>query len=350
MVGMAKLVFVVIPNYNGADDLTKAVDSVLAQSYAMFNLIIVDNASSDGSREIIERYCQKDQRVRGMFLGKNYGYTGGVNPGLQAAINEGAVYAAPFNNDAAADKHWLKHLVEFLDAHDEYGAAACNLLHLDGKTFDSTGDQYSSWGLPYPRGRDEPVSKKYEQDADIFGASGGASLYRVAMLEQIGLFDQDFFAYYEDIDLSFRAQLAGWKVRYVPSSIVYHAQGVTSARIGNGFTTYQYMKNLPWVILKDLPLSMWPKVLPRFLLAYAMSFANATFKKGNGWPALRGLGKSLLLTPKKLGERRHIQHGKKVSNAYIWGLFLHDLPPNAHKLRAIRARWQKMLGHKPNIV
>ncbi len=341
---MTKKIFVVIPNYNGADELAASIDSVLAQSERNITLVVVDNGSGDGSREIIEQYKKQDSRVQSVYREKNYGYTGGVNPGLEMAIEAGVAYVAPFNNDAVADKDWLKHLAAWLDTHAEYGIAACNLLHTDGKTYDSTADEYSVWGLPYPRGRDEPISQKYDGKRDIFGASGGASMYRVAMLREIGLFDQDFFAYYEDIDLSFRAQLAGWKIRYVPEAIVYHAQGVTSNRIGNGFTTYQHMKNAPMVILKDVPLSMLWRVVPRFWLAYHVSFANAIFKKGFGWAAIRGYGRFVLLVPKKLGERRRIQRSKKVSNQYIWSILLHDLPPNAHKLRALRAAWWKLRG------
>lgn len=340
---MQKSIMVIIPSWNAAHDLPAAIDSVLAQSHSNLRLIIIDNGSTDNSKEIIEEYKQKDKRVSAIYRDKNYGYTGGVNPGFELAIQEKADYAAPFNNDAIADKHWLKHLAEFLDNHQEYGIAACNLLHIDGKTYDSTGDQYSIWGLPYPRDRDLLV-RKDDQPGDIFGASGGASLYRVSMLEQIGLFDQDFFAYYEDIDLSFRAQLAGWKVRYIPASKVFHEQGATSKRMANGFTTYQYMKNLPWIIAKDLPVRFWWRVIPRFSLAYCMSFLNALFKNGNGGPALKGWAKAHLLIPKKLLQRRNIYKTKKVSDAYIWSLFLHDLPPNAYKLRKLRSVWWKMVG------
>jgi len=345
MFGMAKNVFVVIPNYNGAEDLPASVDSVLKQSYRDFTLVIVDNASHDDSKKIIEEYCRKDPRVQAVWNDKNYGYTGGVNPGFELAIEAGADFTAPFNNDAVADKDWLKHLVNFLEKNPKYGIAACNLLHLDGKTYDSTADQYSVWGLPFPRGRDEPVGDKYKA-GDIFGASGGASLYRVKMLKEIGLMDQDFFAYYEDIDISFRAHYAGWKVRYVPESVVYHAQGVTSERIGNGFTSYQYMKNAPMVVIKDVPTKYLWRVVPRFAVQYSMSFANAVFKKGYAKPALSGLGRIILLTPKKLRERHHIQKTKKVSDEYIWSLFLHDLPPTAHKLRKIRTAWWKIRGRK----
>jgi GT2 family glycosyltransferase len=340
---MQKAVFVIIPNYNGADRLATSIDSVLAQSYENFKLIVVDNGSVDDSRTIIESYEAKDDRVISIFRDKNYGYTGGVNPGMELAIEHGAEYAAPFNNDAAADKDWLKHLAIFLDGHDEYGIATCKLVHSDGKTFDSTADLYTSWGLPYPRGRDEPVSDKYDKQTDIFGASGGASMYRCSMLKKIGAFDQDFFAYYEDIDLSFRAQLAGWKVAFVPQSIVYHEQGKTSEKMASGFTTKQYMKNLPLVIIKDLPISLWWRVVPRFWFAYTIFFVNACLH-GRGWPALTGWLTVWKLLPAKLRARHLIQTHRTVSDAYIWSTFTHDLPPNAAKLRKLRRAWRKLTG------
>jgi len=338
---MQKSIVVIIPSWNAAHDLPKAIDSILAQTYKNFKLIIVDNGSTDDSRKVIEKYKKQDARISAIYRDKNYGYTGGVNPGFEQAIAEHADYAAPFNNDAVADKNWLKHLADFLDTHADYGIAACNLLHIDGNTYDSSGDQYSVWGLPYPRDRDLPV-RNNDQPGDIFGASGGASLYRVSMLKQIGLFDQDFFAYYEDIDLSFRAQLAGWKVRYVPASKVFHEQGATSKRMANGFTTYQYMKNLPWIIAKDVPLRYWWRVIPRFIVAYNLSFLNAALKNGKGGPAIKGVAKALVLLPKKLLQRRSIYKDRKVSDEYIWSLFLHDLPPTAHKLRKFRSMWWRI--------
>lgn len=342
---MQKSVFVIIPNYNGADRLATSIDSVLAQTYKNLTLVVVDNGSVDDSRTIIEAYEAKDSRITSIFRDKNYGYTGGVNPGMELAIKQNADYAAPFNNDAVADKDWLKHLVSFLDTHDEYGIATCKLLHADGKTFDSTADLYTVWGLPYPRGRDEAVSDRYDHQTNIFGASGGASMYRISLLKKIGTFDQDFFAYYEDIDLSFRAQLAGWKVAFVPQSVVYHGQGETTKTMPSGFTTHQFMKNLPMIIVKDIPKGLVHKILPRFCLAYTMFFINAILH-GKGGAAISGNLTAWRLLPKKLKERKRIQSGRKVDNAYIWGILTHDLPPNAHKLRKIRRLWWKLTGRK----
>ena len=343
---MENHVVVIIPNLNGASRLAAAMDSVLAQSHKDLTLLVVDNASKDDSRKIIERYAKKDPRVQYIYNERNEGYTGGVNPGFAYAIEHGARYAAPFNNDAVADKDWLKHLVHFLDTHDDFGIATCKLLHADGKTFDSTGDLYTVWGLPYPRGRDEPAGNQYDDQTEIFGASGGASMFRTAMLEQVGFFDQDFFAYYEDIDLSFRAQLAGWKVAFVPKSVVFHEEGATSKTLRSGFTTYQYMKNVPWVLMKDVPGKLWWRVAPRLWLAYSIFYVNAFAKHHTGWMATKGLLRSWWLLPKKLVQRRRIQRGRKVSVAYIWSLFLHDLPPNAAKLKRVRAVWWRVTGRR----
>ncbi|HSW66035.1 MAG TPA: glycosyltransferase family 2 protein [Bacillota bacterium] len=345
-------VFVIIPNLNGAKRLATSIDSVLAQHYKSFKLVIVDNGSVDNSADIIKTYIRKDPRVAAIYRDKNYGFTGGVNPGLELAIKEGATYAAPFNNDAIADKDWLKHLVDFLDDHPAYGIATCTILHADGKTIDSTADQYTIWGIPFPRGRDEVASARYNQSTDIFGASGGASMYRVSMLKQIGLYDQDFFAYYEDIDISFRAQLAGYKVSFVPKSVVFHEQGQTSAqlarrktngRVANTFTTKQYMKNLPYILVKDVPAPLLVRILPRFLLAYTLFFIKS-FPDGRGSGALKGVALFWVKLPKKLMERRRIQGSRKVSNDYIWSLLIHDLPPNAYKLKRLRALWWRLTG------
>jgi hypothetical protein len=160
------------------------------------------------------------------------------------------------------------------------------------------------------------------------------------MFKDIGLFDEDFFAYYEDVDLRFRAQLAGWKIRYCPKAIAYHQIGATSSKI-SGFTTYQTMKNLPWLMWKNVPATYLLKVLPRFKIAYFSFYASA-WRRHQGWSATKGVLLSVTLAPKKIWQRHQIQNTKKVSDSYIWGIMTHDLPPNALKLRSLRAKWQKV--------
>jgi GT2 family glycosyltransferase len=332
---------VVIPNWNGADELRPCLDSLLKQS-TKAHIIVVDNGSVDDSVAIIEKEYPMVELVRHTI---NKGYAGGVNPGFRLALEREYDYIAPFNNDAIADKNWLKHLVEALESKPDYGIATCKLLGADGGHLDSTGDYYTSWGLPYPRGRDETDTDTYDGQTEVFGASGGASLYRVTTLREVGLLDEDFFAYYEDVDLSFRAQWAGWKVTYVPASRVYHATSTTGNRMVKGFFTYQTMKNLPMLLWKNIPAGLLPTVLLRFTLVYLSFFAAAAQRHQLGF-AFRGAGRALLWWPKKHGERRHIMRTAKASETYIRSIITYDLPPNAKRLRALRSRWHKLIGKR----
>lgn len=330
---------VVVPNWNGEAFVAECIDSLLAQS-AKPTVIVVDNASVDGSRSILEAY---GNQIVTIYRDRNYGFTGGVNPGIEYAIDHDFDAVALLNNDAVAHKDWLKHLAAKLK--DDVGIVTCQLRSIDGKTIDSTGDQLTSWGLPYPRNRGTAVAKSHVTNGEfIFSASGGASLYSVSMLREIGLFDDDFFAYYEDVDLSFRAQLAGWKVYYTPRAIAYHRIGATSSRLKD-FGVYQTFKNLPWVLIKNLPHGLILRTWVRFKLVYLLFFANAVVQ-GQGVAALRGLFACLRLVPRKFAQRRAIQRHKKVSASYIDSMLTHDLPENSLKLRRLRAIWWKLRGIK----
>lgn len=331
----------VIPNWNGADELRSCLDSVIAQSLKP-HIIVVDNGSVDESVALVEKEYPTVELVR---HDTNKGYAGGVNPGFRIALERNDDYIAPFNNDAIADRDWLRHLVDMLEERPNYGIATCKILSGDGQHLDSTGDYYTVWGLPYPRGRNEADVNAYDTQTEIFGGSGGASLYRVAMLREIGLLDEDFFAYYEDVDISFRAQLYGWKVVFVPQSRVYHEMSVTGKRI-KGFFTYQTVKNLPWILWKNVPASLLWRIVPRFSFAYLL-FVGRAFQRGHGWYAIKALAVCGWLLPKKLLERRRIQQSRKqhnITSAYVWSIFVHDLPPNAAALRKLRSYWWRIIG------
>ena len=201
-------------------------------------------------------------------------------------------------------------------------------------TIDSTGDQYTSWGLPYPRGRDKIDSGYFNNSEEVFGATGGASLYRLKMLEKIGIFDEDFFAYYEDVDISFRAQLDNWKIEYTPTAIAYHKGGATSKKIPN-LAAYMTVKNLPWLLIKNVPLGLLPSMLPRFIIAYSAIVFSA-LAKGKFLAVGKGIIMMLVLMPKKIIQRHKIQKSKTVSVDYVKSIITYDLPTNAHNLRQVR--------------
>jgi len=331
-------VYVVIPNWNGADRIRACLDSLKKQSQK-HQVIVVDNGSIDDSLETIEKDYPGVHLIRHK---KNKGFAGGVNSGIKYATAQKGKYVALLNNDAVADKDWLNHLVDFLDKNPKAGIATSKILETGGKELDSTGEAYSIWGLSYPRGRGQQDQEQYDTDNWVFGASGGASLYRVSMLEEIGLFDEDFFAYYEDVDLSFRAQLAGWKVGYVPQAVVYHQIGATSSAI-KGFTTYQTLKNLPLLLWKNVPWALMPKIWPRLVLAHS-GITFSALRRGQFGPVVKAFVVCNFLWLKKLAERRRIQKNRKVTVSYISSIITHDLPPNAGKLRGLRNRWWKLRG------
>lgn len=327
---------VVIPNLNGGAEIIDAIQSLFNQTLEP-HIIVVDNASTDGSPAKILETFPAVELVRNR---KNRGYAGGVNPGLKLALERNAKYVGVFNNDAVADKRWLEMLVTFLDSHPAYGAADCKILRLN-QTIDSVGVMYSSWGLPFPRGRDEEDKNQYDALPDVFAASGAASLLRVSALREIGLFDEAFFAYYEDVDLGFRLQNAGWKISTVPGGIVHHKVGMTSQRIP-GFYTYQTMKNLPLVFWKNMPIKLLPKVLPRFCIAYFLFFVSAT-RRANFLPASRGMFESFFLLLRKTPNiwAAHLSGRRKVRSDFIWSIITHDLPPKAYALRRLRSHFKQ---------
>lgn len=326
-------VAVVILNWNGIDDTLECLDSLLQQTFTDYHLVVVDNGSTDNSKTLLDEYQQKhSDKVEIIYNSTNLGFAGGVNVGINYAMEKDFEYIALFNNDATADKYWLESLVNGIN-HDNIGICTGLLLHGDGKTIDSTGDWYTSWGLPFPRNRNNKADQA-PAGGLVFSASGGASLYKSSVLRDIGLFDEDFFAYYEDTDISFRAQLAGYKVAYVPNAIAYHKQGATSKKLP-GFAVYQTFKNLPLLFIKNVPARLLIPIGIKFYFAYWLMLFNAIFK-GNGKPAIKGLWMSFILGFKKLGERHKIQKNKTVKASYIKEILWKDLPPDQTGLRKMR--------------
>jgi len=326
-------VAIVVLNWNGVKDTLDCLDSLQAQSYENFTIAVIDNGSTDNSYKLLSEYQTKHSaNVEVIHNPKNFGFAGGVNTGIEWALNGDYEYIALFNNDANADKDWLKHLINAMQP-KEIGISTGLLLHGDGKTIDSTGDWYSTWGLPFPRNRNDKTDKAPSGEL-VFSASGGASLYKTEMLREIGLFDEDFFAYYEDTDVSFRAQLAGWKVAYTNKAIAYHKQGETSKKMP-GFTVYQTFKNLPLLFIKNVPRGLLLSIGIRFYFAYTLMFFNAIVK-GSGKPAIKGAWMGFILGFKKLGERREIQSSKQATTKYIKTMLWPDLPPDQTGIRKLR--------------
>lgn len=313
---------VVIPNWNGREDIGDCLDSLAAQSLKNIQTIVVDNGSQDGSVEFIRQHYPWAIVIP---QATNLGFAGGVNTGIRSSTG---TFIALLNNDAVANKDWAERLVESMDHAD---IAASLMIRSYDKRIDSAGEALSKWGIPYPTARGREVAQMPEQDVDIFAASGGASVYSRQMLQQIGMFDPQFFAYVEDVDISFRARLAGYRVVLNPQARVLHKVGATSGKLGH-FARYQLLKNTHFLLLKNMPFGLFMRMLPRFVYVQIL-LLGAAIKNGAGLVALKAYGVVLVSMPITLYKRRRIQTSRTIPVADIAAFLTSHWPLNRRLLR-----------------
>jgi GT2 family glycosyltransferase len=311
---MTPHVTVVVPNWNGKKFLKPCLNSLREQSFADFEVLVVDNGSTDGSTTLITRDFPE---VRLLALGENRGFSAAVNAGIGASRSR---YVALLNNDTEAHRHWLRTLVEAAEgASPEVGLFASKMLDFhDRRLLDGAGDALRRSGLPYRLGHGELDRGQYDAEAPVFGACAAAALYRREVFEEIGLFDEDFFAYCEDGDLSFRAQLAGYRCLYVPGAIVYHVGSASTGGKRSPTATRLGTRNGLSLLVKNLPAPLVPGFLP-FVVAGQLSrlFVIAA-SSPRALPAhLEGLAGALRLLPGMLQKRRGIQARRRVPDGYL---------------------------------
>jgi len=259
-------VSVVILNWNGLRYLERCLTSLQAQTFTDFEVILVDNGSTDGSVEWVrERFPQ----VRLICNESNAGFAAGNNQAIRASQAE---YLVTLNNDTHVEPDWLGALVGAVEGEPSVGMCASKMLFADRpETINSTGISLDPVGIAWDRRGGEPDDAPEAGDAaeaglvEIFGPCAGAALYRRAMLEQVGLFDEGFFAYLEDADLAWRARLAGWRCMYVPKARVYHVHSATG-REGSPFKSRLLGRNKVWTIAKNYPTGRLALYLPLILL------------------------------------------------------------------------------------
>jgi GT2 family glycosyltransferase len=305
------LVSVVIPNWNGEDLLPLCLDSLRRQTYPYLEVIVADNGSADGSLALLARDYPE---VRVVALSENRGYAGGVNAGFRASSGQ---VLAVFNNDAEADPHWIEELIAALERHPEAGMATSRVRLFDRRDhLHTTGDFYRLDGIPGNRGVWQPDGPAYDEEAWVFGAAGVASAYRRSMLDEIGLLDETFGSYLEDVDLSWRAQLADYRCIYAPHAVVYH---MVSATGGGALASFYVGRNTIFVLVKNYPSSL----LRRYWLAVLWAQWRISLEALRAWRGeaararLRGQLAALLHLPRLLGQRRAIQRTRRVTDEYL---------------------------------
>lgn len=301
---------IIIPNWNGAHHLPGCLDSLRAQTWRDFEILVVDNASSDDSLAVLARYPE----VRVLPLATNRGFTGACNAGFEAACGEIVIL---LNNDTEADPRWLAEIAAAFEAHPEVGLVASKMRLFDRRdTLHTAGDYVTPDGLPHNRGVWERDVGQYDHPAYVFSACGGSAAYRRAMLDAIGLLDDDFFFSLEDVDLAWRAQLAGWRCLYVPSAVIYHKLKAS----GGGVTASFYDgRNRLWVLAKNYPADLWRDHW-RAVLGGVCGIAWAALKAWRGKEAratLRGMAAGLRGLPRIWRKRRVIQGQRVAERAYL---------------------------------
>jgi GT2 family glycosyltransferase len=320
--GPPPLISVIIPNWNGARHLPTCLDSLRRQTYPHVEVIVVDNNSSDDSLALMEREYPE---VRVIRLNENRGYAGGVNTGIRAAQGEIIVV---LNNDTEADPRWLAELSAGLERHPKAGAATSKMLLFDEREIiNSVGDFYTVEGIPGNRGVWQRDEGQFDEEEKVFSPCGGASAFRRSMLEDLAskgqdqadppeVFDEDFFAYCEDVDLGWRAQLAGYQCLYVPTAIIYHRLSATG---GGRIASYYTGRNFIYILAKDYPASLFRKHWPGIILAQ-LRISWEALKAWRGEAArarLRGQLAGLWYLPRMLRKRRAIQRSRTVSDQYL---------------------------------
>ena len=242
------LISVVIPTWNGLRHLPVCLNALRRQVLTPFEVILVDNASTDGTSHLVHRDYPEVHLIR---LPENRRFAGACNAGIRASSGE---FIALLNNDTEADEQWLAKVAATFRAHPEAGFVASKLRLFDQRDrLHSAGDFYSVRGVPGNRGVWQTDTGQYDTDF-VFGACGAASVYRRSMLEQIGLLDETFEFSCEDVDLSWRAQLAGYSCAFARDAIVYHKLSATG---GGELNSYYDGRNFIWLLVKDVPDEVW---------------------------------------------------------------------------------------------
>jgi GT2 family glycosyltransferase len=296
---------VIVVNYNGGDLLGRCLGALVGQRSASFDVVVVDNGSTDGSLEALGELPPNFLIIRS---GRNLGFAAANNLGLRESRSE---WVSLLNPDAFPDPDWLSRLVGAARRRPEFDVFASRTVLADQPDqLDGAGDVYHVSGLFWRRGYGADSGSCFTDEDEVFTACAAAAMYRRSALEQVGGFDEDFFCYAEDVDLGFRLRLAGYRCLYLPDAVVAHVGSAITGR-RSAFSIYHGHRNLVWAFVKNMPPSLFWLYLPAHLALNLASLAWFT-ARGQGadifrakWDACKGL-------PRMWAKRRNIQASRRV--------------------------------------
>ncbi|MDW8054649.1 MAG: glycosyltransferase family 2 protein [Anaerolineae bacterium] len=301
---------VVIVNWNGLRYLPECLEALSQQVFQDFQVWFVDNGSSDGSVNWVREHYP---HIRVIANNVNRGFAAANNQAIRCGS---APFVATLNNDAVPEPKWLAEMVKAMESHPTVGMVASLMLFYSAPSIiDSAGIAVDRLGFAWNRLGGLPTHSSEREPTSVFGACAGAALYRRAMLDQIGLFDEDFFAYLEDVDLAWRAQWAGWDCLYVPTARVLHRHSATAGE-GSPLKDYLLARNKVWLVAKNYPVQDLAIRLP-LILAY--DFVSAAFKSlyHKHASALRGRLEGWLKFRAMLAKSRSIDRKRSTREMFL---------------------------------
>lgn len=307
------MVSVIVVNWNGEKFIKSCLSSLRIQTYPKKEIILVDNGSWDNSLAIVEKYFPE---VRVIKLAQNCGFAKANNIALEQAKGE---FICLLNNDAFPENNWMEELVKTIKTYPEAAAVGSKMLNFDNREIiDSAGDGYTRMGWPDKIGSGTKINDKYERIRAVISICAGAALYRRSVLDKIGFFDEDFFSYLEDVDLSLRINMMGYNCIYVPSGIVYHVGSATTGSKINHFTVYWSTRNYFPVIIKNLPTKLIVKFLP-LMMVFHIYWIIACIRKKVLKAYLQGIRDALFTENffSMLGKRKLLKKLWKLSSKEI---------------------------------
>lgn len=298
---------VVIPNYNGIRYIGKCLRA-LAEEPA--HVIVVDNGSDDGSRELVQ---EKFPQTKLICLDRNYGFCKAVNVGIE---HSKTIYVILLNSDTEVEAGFVRALEEPLMRHSGIFSAAAQIRSLQKPSLmDDAGDFYCALGWAFARGKDKPY-QGYQQMCRVFAGCGAAVIYRRKILHEIGLMDENHFAYLEDIDLGYRARINGYDNVYVPQAVVYHAGSAVSGSRHNSFKVRLSARNSVYLAYKNMPFVQFLLNMP-FLLAGMLVKQLYFLKKGLGKDYFTGLCEGIRLCRSGEGRAHKVRFEREQLRYYL---------------------------------
>ena len=309
---------IVIPNYNGIKYIEACLESLFIGTDTEFEVIMVDNASKDGSLELVK---EKFPQVTLIENQVNTGFDKAVNQGILASKTP---YVILLNNDTRVELSFVHELEKAIERDENIFSASAKMIALHDKDkLDDAGDYYCALGWAFARGKGKHPDL-YDKSCDVFASCAGAAIYRRKVFDEIGLFDENHFAYLEDIDIGYRAQIYGYRNIYAPEAVVYHAGSATSGSRYNAFKTKLASQNSVYIVYKNMPLLQIVMNLP-FLLVGFLIKTLFFMRKGLGKEYVTGLLNGIRLSASKEGRRHKVTFRRKRMKYYMkvqWQLWV----------------------------